>query len=1083
MQALVVEAYEAPSTAHVSVAVDELVTVVCSHPMGWYKVTKSSGQSGWVPERSIHVGELLTVLADFTECQDGEVPISEGSTAVGLTLFDDWWFGISNSKIGYFPATFVEPSLSELVPVSTEDDPGRQLASTVSRPRRMSGGYYGAAAGSPKEAKEAKEAKGAQQFQVNPLAAKRAPAGRFESPVPPGQPPPPPATAKVKVPSARPKAQAPARRQVTADDGHNYAGAAPLQFALLAHNMGLISTLMIAVTGAFAILWLEPKRYMCEVDGEPINVQYLVGSAPVLCDPAETSEDIDLGGHRAIGIYAILLGPALYLFENIEWGMGIWIPADTRMHACKISPHGLLYLAAGMPLFMSNATALAAFFCLLTALVYFIVGLRKEAGDGSRSRRAQRRIASQGKPREKCFPTGSFLWLTDPLIYFHALRNENKLGTSVWLGLYAVANILTWTVTLAEWYAIVEAQKQGLKDGDFELCPDGTVLSQECESNRLVVEYGFLSGWAPIAKASGMALNFNCALILLPVVRLLLRRLNNVGINPNPERADGACAKYLAAPVTRYMPLSKNIEFHKLIAMTVFFFAFLHTLGHFMNFFLASQYVLQRFEKFAWGGTAFVTGGIICVSMFWIYGAAPDHVKRANYYIFFSCHHWFTVFFLMLLLHGPIFWAWSLLPIVLYITERFMQVYRGSKPFKIVKVEWIEPVMALYFRPVNKEDFVFKEGQYLYVACPYINTSEWHPFTISSASDDLRTGYRISVLTGEEVVEVPRPKNLPSGQRWNKFCPISKDWRRMKEYELLEKHETAFSDYVSVHIKVSKSATSWTKRLKDYIEMLAPGGSFPYYFTSRDERGDIQVGRLIGPDGQQVIKIDGPHAAPSQHYSEYGTVMLCGAGIGLTPCASILTALLRYRWRRSFRPEILHFYWILNQRDVDGFQWFVHLLTDLEYSLKRDRELGSVDQRYFAEINIFVTGAKTEKEVRPLKASIKTYSDAVTKPNFTADELYAAMLNPKVSSKDAPDILADRERSRVASNRFQDVFVWSGRPVWSKIFEAIKENRVSRDIGVCYCGAPVIGADLAANCRRFSNEDEDCRFDLLMENF
>ena len=57
------------------------------------------------------------------------------------------------------------------------------------------------------------------------------------------------------------------------------------------------------------------------------------------------------------------------------------------------------------------------------------------------------------------------------------------------------------------------------------------------------------------------------------------------------------------------------------------------------------------------------------------------------------------------------------------------------------------------------------------------------------------------------------------------------------------------------------------------------------------------------------------------------------------------------------------------------------------------------------------------------------------------------------------------------------------RPQWVRIFEAIKENRVSRDIGVCYCGAPVIGADLAANCRRFSNEEEDCRFDLLMENF
>ena len=58
------------------------------------------------------------------------------------------------------------------------------------------------------------------------------------------------------------------------------------------------------------------------------------------------------------------------------------------------------------------------------------------------------------------------------------------------------------------------------------------------------------------------------------------------------------------------------------------------------------------------------------------------------------------------------------------------------------------------FRPVYKHDFVFKEGQYLYLSCPYINKNEWHPFTISSASGDLSTGPRIALETGEEVIEV-----------------------------------------------------------------------------------------------------------------------------------------------------------------------------------------------------------------------------------------------------------------------------------------------------------------------------------------
>jgi hypothetical protein len=114
--------------------------------------------------------------------------------------------------------------------------------------------------------------------------------------------------------------------------------------------------------------------------------------------------------------------------------------------------------------------------------------------------------------------------------------------------------------------------------------------------------------------------------------------------------------------------------------------------------------------------------------------------------------------------------------------------------------------------------------------------------------------------------------------------------------------------------------------------------------------------------------VDGPHSAPAEHYTSYGTVMLIGlpclvlnipcspflpsplpspsgAGIGLTPCMSILTALTkyhcpppspshlltsaRYRWRKNFTPEILHFYWVVRHNEIESFQWIVHALAGL----------------------------------------------------------------------------------------------------------------------------------------------------------
>ena len=101
--------------------------------------------------------------------------------------------------------------------------------------------------------------------------------------------------------------------------------------------------------------------------------------------------------------------------------------------------------------------------------------------------------------------------------------------------------------------------------------------------------------------------------------------------------------------------------------------------------------------------------------------------------------------------------------------------------------------------------------------------------------------------TGEEVIAVPRPKDWNSKSKWNKYCDVSKDYRVIPPEELLDKSDTGYNDYVSVHIKVHglehPTARTWTRKLKEYFELLCPGKSFPYYFTRRDHRGDIILGK------------------------------------------------------------------------------------------------------------------------------------------------------------------------------------------------------------------------------------------------
>lgn len=38
----------------------------------------------------------------------------------------------------------------------------------------------------------------------------------------------------------------------------------------------------------------------------------------------------------------------------------------------------------------------------------------------------------------------------------------------------------------------------------------------------------------------------------------------------------------------------------------------------------------------------------------------------------------------------------------------------------------------------------------------------------------------------------------------------------------------------------------------------------------------VNAGRQFGVDGKPIFRVDGPHSAPAEHYTSYGTVMLIG---------------------------------------------------------------------------------------------------------------------------------------------------------------------------------------------------------------
>jgi hypothetical protein len=492
-----------------------------------------------------------------------------------------------------------------------------------------------------------------------------------------------------------------------------FEGKQQLQFALWAHYMSFGAAAMSIFCGIFAIAWEHPQFYNCKIEGKSIFPGYILNTTTGTCTESFYFDDDGnklysccdssfvsaIQGSIPIGILYILYGFGLLLYENPDWGFGLWYPTDSFTYERKISITGIIHMMTGIVGLSTYVTCLGGFCIFSTGVVCCIAAKRKEAGDGGREQRAKQRenakkVEKSDDDQTCCF--GMLGALCNPINFLKHIYNTDQIATYFWLGFYVAVNIVLFAYTLHTWEAIVSDLDDGLLQGTFRTNCDGPV----CKFNRKVVKYGPLSSFAPWAKSCGNLLNFNCALVMMPVTKMLLTSINNFGIRASSSTS--FIQRYFSRPITRYIPLSKNIEFHKLIAIFIFVYAWGHMIFHFLNLTYANETTLAFFRLWSWDGTSYFTGAVITVAMFFIFSAAPERVRHAKFEIFFFNHQWLIVFFVALLFHGPVFFYWAILPFILYCYEKYLESKRGGDPFLVVKVEWIAPVLAVYFRPVFK---------------------------------------------------------------------------------------------------------------------------------------------------------------------------------------------------------------------------------------------------------------------------------------------------------------------------------------------------------------------------------------------
>ncbi|KAM7103524.1 NADPH oxidase 5-like [Ciconia maguari] len=542
-----------------------------------------------------------------------------------------------------------------------------------------------------------------------------------------------------------------------------------------------------------------------------------------------------------------------------------------------------------------------------------------------------------------------------------------------------------------------------------------------------------LGGWVVVARGCGQCLNFNCAFLAV----LMLRR----------------CLTWLrVTPIAKVLPLDQHVVFHQLVGYVVLALAAVHTGAHVANFSrlarqdgrhaLAEYLLSARPGVGGLGGTASQTGlalqGLLAAMLAF---SSPCIRRSGHFEVFYWTHLSYISVWTLLILHGPNFWKWFAVPGCLFALEKVLGLaWRRAGGLRIVEVNLL-PSKVTHLVIERPQFFHYKPGDYIYLNIPAIATYEWHPFTISSAPEQQETLWlhirslgqwtnRLYEYFQQPESPSPQPKPLSRSLR-GKRCRC---WAQLGKNPPKKQTQGRSGFSVSHHGGVRGGEE----------EMVAA------LFTLQVSTGLGETHRLCS------IKcyIDGPYGTPTRRIFTSEHAVLIGAGIGITPFASILQSIMyRYRRRKQSCPSC-HYSWcedlrdeemtlrkvdfIWINRDQKHFEWFISLLTKLEME-QAEQEPGG----RFLEMHMYMTSALSKNDMKAIGLQM------------------------------ALDLLAAKEqRDSITGLRTR---TQPGRPDWNKVFGKVAEEKRGK-VQVFFCGSPALAKVIRAHCEHFG-------FRFFKENF
>ncbi|KAE8234040.1 hypothetical protein CF326_g908 [Tilletia indica] len=547
--------------------------------------------------------------------------------------------------------------------------------------------------------------------------------------------------------------------------------------------------------------------------------------------------------------------------------------------------------------------------------------------------------------------------------------------------------------------------------------------------------------------------------------------------------------------ISRFINADFHQTFHVRMAIVALLLSTLHAISHMTGTFLYSSRPGQRADVIAadkpvrtyreYISTLPGWSGLTCLGIFWTIAIlSGPRVRRWNYEVFQLGH---LLMFPMIgflaahdtarLLQGPSLGYWLVVPTVIILLERLHRVYRSFRAIPATLQILDDETVCLTARDPRGRKWPYNAGQYILLQIPALSRFQFHPFTISACVED-SLQLHIKTTSGDWTsalhalaLEVGPDEDIQIAIDG----PFGAPAQRFYDYQK------------SIVVGSGIGITPFVAALNDMEHKALRGGSSPWRHRRRSSLLPVPSDTTQVP--AKVVARAGSHSSITDHNHRQSIFSISAfqegrrgskidddiTVIGMDDHFTKKAHSKKEAEKRSTKVDYsaqrrVDFIWLV--RDATHLQWFSDLLNCVTDLAKMHRE--RLEEQPPSPSHV----PKSSDEL-PVDLRINTFITA--KAKGISDHVFRVLL--------------DRYRSETSSVsaltglRTESTF---GRPDLEADMSAFYRDVVITegfrgDIGVFFCGTPVIGRVLSDQCAQLTAKAQankiGVRFHFLTEVF